>query len=165
MESNAIWPAEPGAYALLIDVTGPLELTVGKLGFVRLSPGAYVYIGSAHGPGGLNGRLARHLRRDRQRHWHIDYLTEIARISYVYFEMNTRRLECRWAQIILALDGAIAPIPGFGSSDCRNGCLAHLVRLPDGFRFDQLATILSDAGTQPASNLRGCNARHVASTP
>jgi Uri superfamily endonuclease len=145
--NSAIWPAESGTYALLIDVIGTVELTVGKLGFVRLPPGPYVYVGSAHGPGGLNGRLARHVRRDRQRHWHIDYLTEMTPTPYVYFEIDARRLECRWAQRILDLDGATAPAPGFGSSDCRNGCLAHLVRLPDSFGFDQLATILSDAGT------------------
>ena len=140
--NDAIWPAEPGTYALLIDVTAPLELTVGMLGLIRLSPGRYAYVGSAHGSGGLNGRLARHLRRERRRHWHIYYLTEIASTSYVYLEVNKRRLECRWARRILDLNGATAPAPGFGSSDCRNGCLAHLIRLPDGFRFDQLAEIL-----------------------
>ncbi len=142
--NNAIWPAEPGTYALLIGISAPLELTVGMLGFVRLPPGSYAYVGSAHGPGGLNGRLARHMRRDRRRHWHIDYLTEIILISYVYSKTNARRLECRWAQRILNLNGASAPAPGFGSSDCCNGCLAHLVRLPDGFRLDQLAKILND---------------------
>ena len=98
MKSSAIWPAESGTYALLIDVIAPVELTVGKLGFVKLPPGSYVYIGSAHGPGGLNGRLARHVRRDRQRHWHIDYLTEMTPTTYVYFEIDARRLECRWAR-------------------------------------------------------------------
>ncbi|MCU0500803.1 MAG: GIY-YIG nuclease family protein [Anaerolineae bacterium] len=143
--NGAIWPAASGTYALLIDVTEPLALTVGKLGFVKLPPGAYVYLGSAHGPGGLNGRLARHMRLERRRHWHIDYLTEITPTPYVYFEIDVRRLECRWAQRVLDLDGATAPVPGFGNSDCRNSCLAHLVRLPDSFRFDQLAAILNDA--------------------
>jgi len=143
--NDTMWPAEPGTYALLIDVFAPLELTVGMLGLVRLPAGSYAYAGSAHGPGGLRGRLSRHVRTDRRRHWHIDYLTEIAPISYVYPKTDARRLECRWAQRILDLNGATAPAPGFGSSDCRNACLAHLIRLPDGFRFDQLAAILSDA--------------------
>ena len=142
--NDTIWPAEPGTYALLIEVSAPLELTVGMLGLVRLPPGSYAYVGSAHGPGGLNGRLARHMRRDRRRHWHIDYLTEIESTSYVHFKADARRLECLWLQRLLGLAGASALAPGFGSSDCRNGCLAHLVRLPDGFRFDQLAEILND---------------------
>ena len=74
--NDATWPAEPGTYALLIDVFAPLDLTVGMLGVVTLPPGSYAYVGSAHGPGGLRGRLARHGRTDRRRHWHIDYLTE-----------------------------------------------------------------------------------------
>ena len=142
--NGAIWPAEPGTYALVVDVIDPLELTVGMLGFVRLSPGRYTYVGSAYGPGGLHGRLARHARRDRRRHWHIDYLTEIAPMSYVYFRTHAKPLECRWAQRLLDLSGATAPAPGFGSSDCRQGCLAHLVRLPDGFQFTQLAELLSN---------------------
>ena len=140
----AVWPTEPGTYVLLIDVTDPLDLTVGKLGCFGLPPGCYAYVGSAHGPGGLRGRLARHVRRDRRRHWHIDYLTEVALVFYVYFRASTRRLECRWAQRLVGLPGASAPAPGFGSSDCRAGCLAHLVRLPDGFRCDQLEEILQD---------------------
>jgi len=142
--NDAIWPAEPGTYALLIDVTAPLELTVGMLGLIRLSPGRYAYVGSAHGPGGLRGRLSRHVRRERRQHWHIDYLTEIAPVSYVYFRANARRLECRWAQRLLGLSGATAPALNFGSSDCRQRCLAHLIRMPDGFRVDQLEEILSN---------------------
>jgi len=142
--NDAIWPAEPGTYALLIDVTAPLELTVGMLGLIRLSPGRYAYVGSAHGPGGLRGRLSRHVRRERRRHWHIDYLTEIAPVSYVHYQAHMERLECLWSQRLLGLSGASAPAPRFGSSDCRAGCFAHLIRLPDGFRCDQLEEILRD---------------------
>jgi Uri superfamily endonuclease len=140
--NNAIWPAEPGTYVLRIDVTDPLQFTVGKLGRIALPPGRYAYVGSAHGSGGLRGRLTRHVRRDRRRHWHIDYLTELAPVSYVYCKARAKRLECRWAQTLLSLSGSSALAPGFGSSDCRNGCLAHLIRLPDDFECDQLDEIL-----------------------
>ena len=142
--NHAVWPAEPGTYVLLIDVTDPLELTVGKLGRVGLPPGRYAYVGSAHGPGGLRGRLARHVRRDRHRYWHIDYLTDIAFISYVYYQARVERLECLWSQRLLGLSGATAPALGFGSGDCRQRCLAHLIRLPDGCRVVQLEEILRD---------------------
>jgi Uri superfamily endonuclease len=140
--NGASWPAEPGTYALLIDVADLLELTVGRLGRVRLIPGHYIYVGSAHGPGGLRSRITRHMRRDRRRHWHIDYLTEAASVSYVYFEAGMKRLECPWSQALLNVSGAMAPILGFGSSDCRQGCLAHLIRLPDGFQIDRFEEIL-----------------------
>ena len=52
------------------------------------------------------------------------------------------RLECTWVKRLLALNGASAPAPGFGSSDCRNGCPAHLVRLPDGLKPAELEEIL-----------------------
>ena len=142
--NGADWPAKPGTYVLLIDVANPLELTVGKLGSLRLPPGRYAYVGSAHGPGGLRSRLTRHVRRDRRRHWHIDYLTESAPVSYVYYRAHMDRLECLWSQRLRGLSGAKAPAPGFGSSDCRHGCLAHLIRLPDGLRIDQLEGILGD---------------------
>jgi Uri superfamily endonuclease len=142
--NGADWPAKPGTYALLIDVANPLKLTVGRLGSIGLPPGCYAYLGSAHGPGGLRSRLSRHVRRNRRRHWHIDYLMEIAPVSYVYYQAHVERLECQWSQRLLGLSGAQAPAFGFGSSDCRQGCLAHLIRLPDGFRIDQLDAILGD---------------------
>ena len=55
---------------------------------------------------------------------------------------NGARLECTWVKRLLALLGASAPAPGFGSSDCRNGCPAHLVRLPDGLKQAELEEIL-----------------------
>jgi Uri superfamily endonuclease len=140
--NEAIWPTLPGTYALVIDIAVPLELTVGKLGTIGLLPGRHVYVGSAHGPGGLRGRLARHVRRDRRQHWHIDYLTGIAPVSSIYCRPHTGRLECLWSQRLLGLPGATAPAPGFGSSDCRQGCIAHLIRLPDGFRVEQLEEAL-----------------------
>jgi hypothetical protein len=53
-------PAEPGTYALLLTATAPLEVVVGRLGACRLPAGHYVYVGSAHGPGGLAARLTHH---------------------------------------------------------------------------------------------------------
>jgi HEAT repeat protein len=40
------------------------------------------------------------------------------------------------------LNGASTPAPGFGSSDCRNGCPAHLIRLPDGLTPTELEEVL-----------------------
>lgn len=136
------WPTEPGAYLLLVKVVVPLELTIGRLGQSVTPPGVYAYAGSAQGPGGLHGRITRHLRREKRRHWHIDYLTEHAPVVLVLFAEGKERQECAWAQKMLALPGARATIPHFGSSDCRLGCAAHLVRLPDNVTARELCDIL-----------------------
>lgn len=120
-------PGARGAYVLFFRLEERLELNVGKLGPVTLPPGWLVYVGSAMGPGGLRARLQRHFRPDKRLHWHIDYLTAICAPVGWHAEASTERLECVWVRRLLALPGAIVPEPGFGSSDCREGCPAHLL--------------------------------------
>lgn len=127
------WPAAPGTYLLALHAAEPVCVAIGRRGQFALSPGLYAYIGSAQGPGGLAARLARHLRADKRRHWHIDALTAALPIIVVGTAVATERLECAWVRHLLA-EGAQAPIPGFGSSDCRAGCPAHLLRLPEEAR-------------------------------
>jgi HEAT repeat protein len=43
---------------------------------------------------------------------------------------------------LLALTGAGVPAPGFGGSDCRRGCPAHLVRVPDDLSASELEEAL-----------------------
>ncbi len=136
------WPTTTGTYLLMLRATQSIAVSVGRLGAFVLSPGVYVYIGSAHGPGGLAARLARHLRASRRPHWHIDALTAVLPIVAVGAHSSQERLECAWVQRLLAA-GADAPIPGFGSSDCRAGCPAHLLRLPDE---PEAASILASLG-------------------
>lgn len=124
------WPILPGTYLLVLRATTPVSLSVGRLGTFALPAGLYGYVGSAHGPGGLAARLARHLQPHKQIHWHIDALTALLPIVAIQATAAAERLECEWVQRLLA-QGASAPIPGFGSSDCRAGCPAHLLRLPE----------------------------------
>ncbi len=132
-----------GAYYLLFRLDVALELKVGKLGPVTLPPGWLVYVGSALGPGGLSARLQRHLRSDKRLHWHIDYLTAVCAPVDWYAEISNVRLECAWVQRLLTLPEIAVPAPGFGSSDCREGCPAHLVAL------------LTDSGNDAKSALPG----------
>jgi Uri superfamily endonuclease len=127
------WPELPGTYVLVMRLNEPTELAVGRLGSFRLTPGYYAYVGSAHGPGGLRARLGRHLQDSKPLHWHVDYVTNRLDVERVYYRTSGRREECEWTARLCGLPGASAPIPGFGSSDCRAGCRAHLVRLPDGY--------------------------------
>ncbi|NOX61498.1 MAG: GIY-YIG nuclease family protein [Chloroflexi bacterium] len=123
-------PAAGGTYVLLFYLPRAMEIEAGRLGRVTLPAGWLAYVGSAHGPGGLRARLARHFRREKRIHWHIDALT--TRVSPVAWHATTgdERLECTWAQTLAAQPDARIPAPGFGSSDCRAGCPAHLIAFP-----------------------------------
>lgn len=121
---SATLPTRRGAYllAIVLDRTLAGELR-GKP--YTLPPGTYLYAGSANGPGGIAARVARHLRRDKKPHWHVDALTVAASgITALAFPDGN---ECALVERLLD-EGCEAPLPGFGSSDCRS-CPAHLLRL------------------------------------
>lgn len=123
-------PTLPGTYALILRLDRSLTLTAGRLAPAALRPGLYVYVGSARGPGGLRGRVGRHLRADKQAHWHIDALTALASVTRVWYVESAERRECLWAGALRTLPGVSAPVAGFGASDCT--CEAHLLMLPGG---------------------------------
>lgn len=121
-------PTLPGTYALILRCDRPLVLVAGRLAPATLPPGLFVYVGSARGPGGLRGRVSRHLRANKRMHWHIDALTALAPIVRVWHVESAERRECRWVGALRALPGVTVPIAGFGASDC--ACDAHLLALP-----------------------------------
>jgi Uri superfamily endonuclease len=122
-------PAAPGTYALVMPAEAEFEIRAGRLAAVTAPAGIYVYVGSAHGPGGLAARVRRHMTRDKVHHWHIDALTEALRVSLVFYAIGPAREECAWVSRLIMQPGASTPIGGFGSGDCRAGCPAHLIRL------------------------------------
>lgn len=131
--------AEPGSYILWMEVPSSVRLRVGALGEVVLPAGVYGYVGSALGPGGVAARVARHLRRERRNHWHIDYLSGRYPVGEVWYAHAPERLEHRWAARLAELGGSVV-IPGFGASDC--DCATHLLRfsaLPEIGRFGRQA--------------------------
>ena len=122
---------ERGVYTLVIYVEREVELQVGSLGRARFKPGFYLYTGSAlgRGPFGLRGRIRRHLRPVKKAFWHIDYLLNhpSASIRAVVASGCSGRQECRVLKALLASLGAEVPVQGFGASDCRSSCPAHLL--------------------------------------
>ena len=122
---SASLPPQGGAYALYFELTETVTLPIDRLGHPVLDPGTYVYAGSAYGPGGIRARVARHLRRDKKPHWHVDHLG--ARVVCTRVETFPGGTECGVIADLLAA-GADTPVAGFGSSDCKT-CAAHLVRL------------------------------------
>ena len=119
-----------GAY-LLAMALGKGTTIAFRGGPLMLAPGLYLYAGSARGPGGIRARLARHFRRDKKPHWHVDALTVLADAMAALAIPGGS--ECAIvAALAAAPDGADGravtfPQDGFGSSDCP-ACRAHLMR-------------------------------------
>lgn len=135
-----------GSYVLALDLAGDTRLTVGRLGTFEFPAGRYLYFGSALN--GLEGRVRRHLRRDKKLHWHVDYLSAAANIAEVWWAESGERLECRWAAAALK-EGGEAIARGFGSSDCR--CATHLLYIGSAERLDLVREALpvNEPGRQP----------------
>ena len=95
------------------------QIKAGRLADTDFPAGCYAYVGSAMG--GFASRLNRHRKKNKKRHWHIDYLLEEAALSDIILCQTEERLECAIAQ---AISRQFSSISGFGSSDC--GCPSHL---------------------------------------
>lgn len=116
-----------GTYVLLLDLNSETELDVGALGRLRFESGRYCYTGSAMG--GLDSRLARHLRSEKKVRWHIDRLTIAADRREAWESYPDPIPECELARRAEAC-GMVPVHDGFGCSDCR--CRTHLFRVPEG---------------------------------
>ncbi len=88
------------------------------------TPGFYIYIGSAVGPGGVKARIAHHQKLQQRPHWHIDYLRKHADITAIWSSYDAEIREHQWAHCCAADPEISSPMKGFGSSDCR--CHSHL---------------------------------------
>lgn len=117
-----------GRYLLFFQVVQPIQVTIGKLGKYRLPAGWYVYAGKHRQA--VRPRVCRHLKPVKQKHWHIDYLTTREEVTgrHAWWESHTAD-ECGLVRMILENYDAGVIVPGFGSSDCREGCASHLIYL------------------------------------
>ncbi len=113
-----------GVYMLLVEVKRRRRLNVGSMGDIQFDPGWYVYVGSAKR--NLEARIARHRRRRKKMHWHVDYL--LAGVEYTDITAVPIRsrhdLECELARDVAKL--ASRSVARFGCSDC--SCPSHLLR-------------------------------------
>ena len=106
-------------YVLILYLPAGRRLRVGRLGLRGFKAGIYFYVGSG-GRSPLK-RIARHIRKDKRKFWHIDYLTVHSKVIGAFLLEADVSLECILAR---GLSKALVSIPGFGSSDCR--CGSHL---------------------------------------
>jgi len=126
MEIGVTLEPQPGTYALVLLSDAIQTLEIGRLGKLTTEPGYYIYVGSAFGPGGVAARVSRHYRRDKPMHWHIDYLRPAVQLLEVWYTYDSQRRECSWSNVLASMKASCVPLAGFGSSDCRQGCDAHL---------------------------------------
>jgi Uri superfamily endonuclease len=121
-----------GAYILHLDLRKAVKLKISTLGKRILPPARYAYVGSARS--GLLARTARHKRLARTKagkiHWHIDHLLTHSDCRLTGVEIFPGVEECDVSRDLSRHKGIEVPVPGFGSSDCRSGCRAHLYRIP-----------------------------------
>jgi Uri superfamily endonuclease len=134
-------PPVGGSYLFLLRLETPAWLAVGRLGVFDFPAGYYAYMGSAFGPGGLAARLSHHWFGPSRPRWHIDMLRLAAHPVGYLVAPGERGLECRWAQALMVLGGQVVA-PGFGASDCRSGCAAHLVYFEGGIEIEELRELL-----------------------
>jgi len=124
-----------GIYTLLLFLPKQVTLDIGKLGKQRFPMGYYTYTGSALGKGAssLKHRIARHLRKEKRRFWHIDYLLadENVSVEAVIVAETNENMECKTNRHIKTIMGAKVPVKGFGASDCRKSCGSHLLYFPE----------------------------------
>ena len=120
-----------GIYVLIIQVDNDINLKIGALSRIAFTKGLYAYVGSAQT--NLEQRIKRHLRKEKRKFWHIDYLLDnnAAKIIEVLFKKANKTEECKTAK---SISERSKPIDGFGCSDCN--CKSHLFRIED-YRFLQ----------------------------
>jgi Uri superfamily endonuclease len=118
-----------GIYVLIIHLENNITVNIGALGKRTFKKGLYAYVGSAQK--NLEQRVQRHLRKEKKKFWHIDYLldSDAARIVKVLHKQASKAEECRLAK---NLSLTREPVIGFGCSDCH--CKSHLFHVGN-YRF------------------------------
>jgi Uri superfamily endonuclease len=113
-----------GVYVLLISVYKNLQLKIGSLGRIRFDKGKYAYVGSAQN--NLEKRIQRHMSKNKNKFWHIDYLldSKFTKILDVFYTKSGNSEECRIAN---KLGKTELPVLNFGCSDCN--CKSHLFKI------------------------------------
>jgi Uri superfamily endonuclease len=120
-----------GIYVLIIRVAEDISVNVGALGRTVFPKGLYAYVGSAQT--NMEQRVKRHLRSEKRKFWHIDYLLDnsATKIVTVFFKEVAKAEECKTAKFI---GERSEPVAGFGCSDCN--CKSHLFHM-ENYKFIQ----------------------------
>ena len=106
-------------YQLTIQVKQDSIIQIGKFGTFQFPAGYYVYTGSAKR--NLEARIQRHLSKEKQLKWHIDYLLDAPGVEIA----NVTRWTAPECEVNQQGQGTVL-IPHFGATDCHAGCGSHL---------------------------------------
>jgi Uri superfamily endonuclease len=123
---DELLPSDKGTYVLVLHLDATRRVTIARLGAFELHPGYYLYLGSAHGSGGLAARVGRHLEPDKPLHWHIDYLLPVVRPVEAWYTVSPLKFEKDWVDLLAHMKGVTPSVPRFGASDHRRGKKSHL---------------------------------------
>lgn len=116
-----------GLYVFVMRLKTPDFIQVGALGRFHFPAGWYLYTGSASR--NLHKRVERHWSLKKKVRWHIDHLAtapDSEPVGAVLIPQDAGLTECQLNQMAGRLVGGQALAPGFGASDCKAGCPAHL---------------------------------------
>ena len=131
-----------GVYTLLLFWAKEITVDIGKLGKQSFPSGYYSYTGSALGKGAtsLKHRIVRHLRKEKRKFWHIDYLLadETVSVEAVITAETNEKMECNLNSYLKKIKGSKIQVNGFGASDCKKNCRSHLLYFPEIKRADWL---------------------------
>ena len=123
---------DSGIYLLEIFLHKPKKIDVGAMGIHIFPPGYYYYCGSAQK--NLNARLERHSNREKNFHWHIDYLLAEGHLQDIHTWPVSAEGECKLADYLIDEVNGEVIAAGFGSSDC--SCKTHLIYFPQPLEKD-----------------------------
>jgi Uri superfamily endonuclease len=133
---------------LVVHLPAPTAICVGRLGEMSLDEGLYLYCGSAQA--GLMPRLARHMRSNKKKHWHIDFLTCQGSVLGALAFKGDKDTECRLAEVVSNIPGVEPVGRGFGSSDCV--CPTHLFRVRSDVPMSIILDVLRSSFSEDELN-------------
>ncbi|MGC9114507.1 MAG: GIY-YIG nuclease family protein [Fervidicoccaceae archaeon] len=110
-----------GYYIFIFNLRKNKKIKIGKLGHMSFMEGYYLYLGSSFLKGGILQRILWHLRKEKKKHWHIDYLTtleELEPIEIFYICYNDKGKEPLIAECLN--EKGFLVIERFGSSDVKS---------------------------------------------
>ncbi|RUM43074.1 MAG: GIY-YIG nuclease family protein [Desulfurobacterium sp.] len=126
MSFNFELPEAKGTYCILFEIS-ILSFSVRSGKNFFLDGGVYIYVGSAFGSGGLRKRISRHLKKEKKKHWHLDFISTDNSFKVLeIWVIEGKKVECSLANSISKTE---KPIVDFGSTDCN--CPSHLFRVSD----------------------------------
>lgn len=110
-----------GSYIISGFLNGDKKIKIGRIGYLNFKRGWYLYVGS--GMAYLKERVKRHFKKNKKKHWHIDYLIPDLKNLKAFLIHSSKSLECEISMEISKISNGF--IEKFGSTDCN--CKSHLL--------------------------------------